>query len=89
MDIRAGIITTIILANQSYDILKHELENVQASSGEIALSMMELTRPTLDWVSMSEGMGVTARRVENVVELEGALEEAARTTGPFLIEAQL
>lgn len=82
-------ITTIVMANQSYDILKHELENVQASSGEIALSMMDLTRPTLDWVSMSEGMGVTARRVENVVELEGALEEAARTTGPFLIEAQL
>ncbi len=82
-------ITTIVMANQSYDILKHELENVQASSGEIALSMMNLTHPTLDWVAMSEGMGVSALKVESVVQLEEALEVAARTPGPFLIEAQL
>ncbi len=51
-------ITTIVMANQSYDILKYELENVQASSGDIALSMMDLTRPTLNWVAMSESMGM-------------------------------
>lgn len=82
-------ITTIVMANQGYDILKYELENVQASSGKIALSMMELTQPALDWVSMSEGMGVPARKVENVAELEKALKDAAWTNGPFLIEARL
>ncbi|ASJ70864.1 acetolactate synthase large subunit [Granulosicoccus antarcticus] len=82
-------ITTIILANQSYDILKYELENVQASSGEIALSMMDLTRPSLDWVAMSESMGVAARKVATVAELEEALKHAASTQGPFLIEARL
>lgn len=63
-------ITTIVMANQSYEILKQELDNVQASRGETALGMMDLTRPALDWVAMSEGLGVPARKVENVAELE-------------------
>lgn len=82
-------VTTIIMANQSYEILKQELDNVQASRGETAMSMMDLTRPALDWVAMSTGMGVPARKVENVAELEQAIEEAAQTKGPFLIEARV
>ncbi len=82
-------ITTIVMANQSYDILKQELDNVQASRGETALGMMDLTRPALDWVAMSQGMGVPARKVENVAELEKAIEDAAQVEGPFLIEARV
>lgn len=80
-------ITTIIYANSSYAILKHELENVQATSGRVALDMMELDRPTLDWVSLSSGMGVKAVRARTVNEFRDALGQALAFDGPFLIEA--
>ena len=80
-------IVTIIFANSSYAILKHELDNVQASSGRVALDMMELDRPTLDWVAMSNGMGVKAKKATTVSEFRVTLDEALAFNGPFLIEA--
>ena len=82
-------VTSIVLANRGYEILKHELENVQAQSGDIALDMMSLERPTLDWVAMAEGMGVAAERVSSVAEFERALAAALAAPGPRLIEAML
>ncbi len=80
-------VTTIIYANSSYAILKLELDNVQAESGRVALDMMELDRPNLDWVSLAAGMGVKARRAETVDEFNDALAEALAYDGPFLVEA--
>lgn len=80
-------VVTIIFANGSYAILKHELDNVQATSGRVALDMMELDRPALDWVAMANGMGVKAQRAATVHEFRNALEEALAFQGPFLIEA--
>ena len=82
-------ITSIVMANQSYDILKYELDNVQASSGDTALSMMDLDNPTLDWVSLAKGMGVPACKVETVAELEKALKQGLTESGPYLIEARI
>lgn len=82
-------ITTLVLANQSYEILKHELQNVQASSGTIALSMMDLDKPALDWVALATGMGVSASTVATVAELEEAFSKANATPGPTLIEVRL
>ncbi|MBX2823178.1 MAG: acetolactate synthase large subunit, partial [Gammaproteobacteria bacterium] len=45
-------ITTVVFANRTYEILKHELRNVNAESGTTAGHMMELDRPTLDWVKL-------------------------------------
>jgi len=80
-------VLTIIFSNSSYAILKHELDNVQAKSGRVALDMMELERPKLDWVSLAEGMGVQACRVETVEQFKSAMSEALRTHQPYLIEA--
>ncbi len=82
-------VTTIILANQSYEILKHELHNVGAQPGEDALNMLNLDRPHLDFVALAKGMGVPGRRVEDVAELMRAIEDAANEPGPYLIEAML
>ncbi|AYE85409.1 acetolactate synthase large subunit [Sulfitobacter sp. D7] len=82
-------VTTIILANQSYEILKGELHNVGAQPGPEALSMLNLDRPQLDFVAMAKGMGVPGKRVEDVTELMRAIEDAAKEPGPFLIEAML
>lgn len=82
-------VTTIILANRSYEILKGELHNVGAQPGPDALSMLNLDRPHLDFVSVAKGMGVPGRRVEDVAELMRAIEDATKESGPYLIEAAL
>lgn len=82
-------VTTIILANQSYEILKGELYNVGAQPGADALSMLNLDRPELDFVSMARGLGVPGRRVDDVESLMHAIEDAALEPGPFLIEAMI
>jgi acetolactate synthase-1/2/3 large subunit len=82
-------ITTIVLANRAYAILKHEMKNVNGQSGKTAKDMMELNRPELNWVSLAAGMGVDAVRVGTVNELHDALQQGLSTRGPFLIEALL
>jgi acetolactate synthase-1/2/3 large subunit len=82
-------VTTIILANRAYEILKGELHNVGAQPGQEALNMLNLDRPHLDFVATAKGMGVPGRRVEDVRDLMQAIEDAAKEPGPFLIEAML
>jgi len=87
---REGLdVTTLILANRSYAILHHEMDNVQARSGPVAQGMMTLDRPALDWVALAQGMGVPAARADSVAALERHLRAALDTRGPFLIEAVL
>jgi acetolactate synthase I/II/III large subunit len=82
-------VTTIILSNRSYEILKGELHNVGAQPGPDALSMLNLDRPNLDFVAMAKGMGVPGRRVEDVKDLMQAIADATKEPGPYLIEAAL
>ncbi|MEB8388027.1 acetolactate synthase large subunit [Rhodobacteraceae bacterium KMM 6894] len=82
-------VTTIILANRSYEILKGELHNVGAQPGPDALSMLNLDRPDLDFVALAKGMGVPGCRVEDVKDLMRAIEDAAKEPGPYLIEAAI
>ena len=82
-------VTTVVLANRAYEILRHELDNVQADSGETALRMLELDDPVLDWVAIARGMGVEGVRVGTVAELDTALRHALSARGPYLIEAVL
>jgi len=90
---REGLdVTTVILDNRSYAILKGELANVGAGdAGQKAHDMMELDRPALDWVSMARGMGVEAGRAATVEELgrqleavlvDGAIGAHGRSTSP-------
>jgi len=51
------------------------------------LSLLDLTRPTIDWVSISEGMGVPAARADTVEGFRAALQEALSVKGPRLVEA--
>ena len=86
-------ITTILLSNRSYAILKHELKNVGATTGSnagtIATDMMELNRPDLDWVAMARGMGVEAGKASDVQTLVAQITKGLASEGPYLIEAQL
>jgi acetolactate synthase I/II/III large subunit len=51
--------------------------------------MLDLTRPDLDWVKLSEGLGVEAARATSVDEFSERLGAAVRQRGPMLIEAIL
>jgi len=82
-------VTTVLYDNSAYDILRIELQRVGAGSapGPKALDLLDLSRPTMDFVKMSEGMGVPARRVTTAEELADALRAAFAEPGPCLIDA--
>jgi acetolactate synthase I/II/III large subunit len=81
-------VVTVIWANRAYAILAGELANVGAHNpGRKALDMISLQEPALDWVKLSEGMGVPARRVDTAEAFADAFRVALAERGPFLIEA--
>src|SRR5918995_1713213 len=88
---REGLdVTTVVLDNRSYAILKGELANVGAgTTGRKALDMMELDRPTLDWVDLAHGMGVEGGRAKTMEELERQLAAGLSSEGPYLIDLEL
>ena len=82
-------VTTVVYDNSAYDILRIELARVGAGSapGPRALDLLDLSRPTMDFVKISEGMGVPARRVTTAEEFADALQAALAEPGPHLIDA--
>ncbi len=81
-------VTTVIINNGSYAILNIELQRVGvANPGPKALSLLDLTNPTIDWVSISEGMGVPAKRADTVETFREGLGDALAHKGPRLVEA--
>jgi acetolactate synthase-1/2/3 large subunit len=82
-------VTTVIYDNSAYDILRIELARVGAGSvpGPKALSLLDLSSPTMDFVKISEGLGVPARRVGTAEEFGEALRAAFAEPGPHLIDA--
>ena len=87
---REGLdVTTVILDNRSYAILKWELANLGAGGGRKAHDMMELDRPALDWVAMARAMGVEAGRAETIEEFGRQLDAGLRSQGPYLIDLVL
>jgi acetolactate synthase-1/2/3 large subunit len=88
---REGLdITTVLLNNRSYAILKYELANVGTGEpGRGALDMMELDRPVLDWPALARAMGVEAGRARTMEELERQLAAGLRSEGPYLIDLML
>ena len=83
-------IVVLIFANQSYKILQGELTNVGVDNpGKSALEMLSLKDPSLDWVSVSKGMGVDAVRVDNLEDLVKNFKHGLKDKGPFLIEVMI
>jgi len=82
-------VTTVLYDNSAYDILRIELQRVGAGSapGPKALDLLDLSRPTMDFVKIAEGMGVPARRVRTAEEFADALRGAFAEPGPHLIDA--
>jgi acetolactate synthase-1/2/3 large subunit len=83
-------ITTVLLNNKSYAILRHELANVGAQNvGRKALDMLDLSRPDLDFVGIAKGMGVPGERVDTMEDFNAAVTRGLAVKGPYLVEVML
>ncbi len=83
-------ICVVIFANRKYQILQIELARVGAQSmTQKTLDMLDLSNPDLDFVKMSEGMGVKATRSTTAEEFTAQFAVAMREQGPRLIEVML
>jgi acetolactate synthase-1/2/3 large subunit len=88
---REGLdVTTVVLSNRAYAILRMELQRVGAESGgPRAADLLDLSRPDLDFVAIAGGMGVPASRATTVEQFTGTFERALAEPGPHLIEVVL
>ncbi|MEY7971317.1 acetolactate synthase large subunit [Saccharomonospora xinjiangensis] len=83
-------VTTVVLNNRAYAILRMELQRVGAeSSGPKAGSLLDLSTPDLDFVRMAEGFGVPATRAKTAEQLAEQFRRAVSEPGPHLIEAMV
>jgi acetolactate synthase-1/2/3 large subunit len=63
------------------------MANVGASNiGPTASALLDLDRPTIDWVSLAGSLGVSASRAETMDQLSQQIDAGLSTTGPVLIE---
>ncbi len=88
---REGLdVTTVIFSNRRYAILDLELQRVGAvAGGDAARSLLDLSRPDLDFSALARGMGVPASRAASAGEFAEELRRALAEPGPHLIEALL
>jgi acetolactate synthase-1/2/3 large subunit len=86
-------VTTVLINNGAYVILRLELQRVGAGSagdaGPVAKSMLDLSDPSVDHTAIASGFGVDAVRVCTAEELVAALRRAYAEPGPHLIEAMV
>ncbi|HMB60048.1 MAG TPA: thiamine pyrophosphate-dependent enzyme, partial [Xanthomonadales bacterium] len=83
-------VTVVLLNNRSYAILNVELARVGAGQPTAKThSMLSLAGPDMNWVEISQGLGVPATRAESAEAFHAQFEEAMNTRGPRLIEAMV
>lgn len=83
-------VTVVIMNNRSYAILNIELARVGAGPPTPkTLSMLDLSRPDIDWIAIAEGMGIPATRATNAEEFHQQFADAMEGQGPCLIEAMV
>ncbi len=83
-------VTTIIFANNSYNILKAEYANMGAGTpSERALTMIDIGNPSIDWRAMAKSMGVPSLSVDTAEDFTKAMIASIGESGPMLIEVKL
>lgn len=83
-------VTVVIFANRAYRILLGEYAGVGAGTpGPRATDMLNLDRPTVDWVGLARSMGVEAGRATDLGQLAGEIRRGLASKGPYLVEAVL
>ncbi|MBL6945829.1 MAG: acetolactate synthase large subunit [Rhodospirillales bacterium] len=86
---REGLnVTTVVYANNTYEIIKVELDRAGLTDpGPKASALADFRDKPLDWVALAKGHGVPGVRVENAEDLMTEMKKAMAEPGPHLIEA--
>ncbi|MFA9201672.1 MAG: thiamine pyrophosphate-dependent enzyme, partial [Cypionkella sp.] len=84
-------VTTVVFANNTYNILKAEYANMGAGEwpSAAALTMIDIDNPAIDWLAMGRAMGVPGVEVDTAEGLAKALVDANGEAGPRLIAVKL
>lgn len=83
-------ITIVVLKNDAYAVLNVELARVREEEPTAKMqSMLEIDQPSIDWVKIAEGMGVSAVAVDTAEAFHREFEQAMAQRGPRLIEASI
>lgn len=83
-------VTCVIFINNSYGILNIELARTGAGDpGPTAKNMLSMADPAIDWVQLSQSMGVPAVAASTAEAFDDALEQALAVKGPRLIAAHV
>jgi len=88
---REGLnVTTVIYANNTYEIIKVELARAGIDKpGPRASALADFHDRPLDWVALAQGHGVPGVRVDRAEDLMREIAKAIAEPGPHLIEAIL
>jgi acetolactate synthase I/II/III large subunit len=54
--------------------------------GRVALDMLDLGNPDLEWTKLAQGMGVEVARAATASEFADLFVQGNKANGPFLIE---
>ncbi|MGB3286957.1 thiamine pyrophosphate-dependent enzyme, partial [Mycolicibacter algericus] len=87
-------VTTVLINNSSYAILRMELARVGAEAdggryGPKAEALLDLSRPNMDFAKIAEGFGVPASVATTCEELAEQFRRALAEPGPHLIDARM
>lgn len=87
-------VTTVLINNSSYAILRMELARVGAEGeggryGPKAEALLDLSRPNMDFAKIAEGFGVPASVATTCEELAEQFRRALAEPGPHLIDARM
>ncbi len=77
----------VIINNASYRILKQRVNAMQGLAAQTDTYVgMDLVEPTVDFVAVARGLGLTAHRAKTIAEVRDLLAAALRFDGPALID---
>jgi acetolactate synthase-1/2/3 large subunit len=80
-------VTTLICANRCYNILRIEMRRAGVQSfGPAISSLIDMEDPHIDWVRLSESLGVPAVSVNTGRRLAAEIARSIAEPGPHLIE---
>jgi acetolactate synthase-1/2/3 large subunit len=83
-------VTTVLINNSAYAILRLELARVGAEGGgPKANDLLDLSRPNMDFAKIAEGFGVPATVATTCEELAEQFSRAIAEPGPHLIDARI
>ena len=83
-------ITIVVYSNRNYAILEQDMDLMHVVTKKVKkMPMLYLGDPDLNWIKLSQSMGIEAAQAETTKEFYDLFKTAMSGKGPFLIEAMI